>query len=300
VVAETDRLRQLVTDQPDFTAEENERYSEEHRIKEVRGINASYSVVKKGSTYRRDRAVVIIYSRPDQPALLFYPRSREYLESPRLGDSFGNAASPGLLATEEGAKLVFESLGDEQVDGHRCLKIQVSMPEEAAKSSTPTRVVYYLAGDLRNLVIRTDLIGFFGTTTYTLKNISFDVPNNLFRMPEGYTKATADPTAEYRLLDHFQLAELGRVEPESFRKALLEKLPTGTPEEEIYRYLDERLVGKDRFSSYQRAEQPSQIVCRIEYDPTLPGLVKKHFAVIFLLDENKKLRDVRLNSWITG
>lgn len=293
-------LRQLVIDQPDFRAEESERFSEKHLIAELRGFSTSYRVAKKGLTYRRDRDMVIGYGRSDEPSLLLYPRSREYVESPHLGVWFENAASPSLLAAEQGANLLFESLGDEQLDGRRCLKIQVSMPKEAAKSSMPTKVVYYLASDLRNLVIRTDLIDMLGTTIYTLKNISFDVPDELFRVPPGYKKSVADPTAEYRLRDHFELADLERLEPKSFRKSLLERLPPGTPEEQVYRYLEERLVGKDRLSSFYRAGQDGQIVCRIEYDPALPGPVKKHFAVVFQLDTERKLRDIRLDSWVSA
>ena len=295
-----DSVTRSLNDQPDFMAEESERISQEHKIAELKGITTSYGVSKKGFTYRRDRAVVISYERPHEAALLFYPRSREYVESPRSGVWFENAPSPGLLASEEGANLLFESLGDEQLDGHKCLKVQVSLRKEVDKSSPPTKVVYYLATDLRNLVIRTDVIDVLGTTTYMLRNISFDVPKELFKIPTGYRKSAADPTAEYRLIDHFQVADLERIEPESFHNALLEKLPPGTSEEQIYRYLDERLIGKDRLSSYQRAEQNAQVVCRIEYDPTLPGTVKKHFAIVFLLDKEKNLRDVHLNSWISA
>ena len=260
----------------------------------MRGYSTSYGVSKKGSTYRLDRKVVISFERQGEPSLLFYPRSREYFESPRLGIWFENAFSPGLAALDA-PNLVFERVGETEFDGHRCLKIQMSNKGDAS-----AKIIYYVAEDLRNLVIKIEFVGLFGTKTYTLKDISFEVSNELFRPPSDYKRCAADPTAEYRLLDLFQISDQEALSPESFRKAVLEKLLPGTEEEAIYRYLEERLAGKDPFSSYHRAEDHGRIVCRIEYDPTLPGLVKKHFAVTFLLDGSKKLRDVHLASWVTG
>ena len=290
-----DGLRQLILHQPDFTAVASlRRFSGEKLTKDSNEISISYSVSKKGSTYRLDRGVVIGYERPDQPALLFYPRSREYVESPSLGIWFEKVFTPGL-AKLDAPNFVFETIGSTELNGHNCLKIQLSNKDESS-----ARVTYYVASDLRNLAIQIEFVDLFGTRIYTLKHVSFDVPDELFRLPANYKESTADPTAEYRLLDYFQLAHLERAEPESFRKALLEKLPPGTPEEQVYRYLEERRLGKDRLSSVHNDGQDGEIVCRIEYDPTLPGPVKKHFAVVFLLDEKKKLQDVRLRSWVTG
>ena len=48
------------------------------------------------------------------------------------------------------------------------------------------------------------------------------------------------------------------------------------------------------------ANKRGEIIGRIDYDPTLPGLVKKHFGFVLLLDDDNKLKDVRLNLWVTG
>jgi hypothetical protein len=287
-------LKQLIDRQPDFTAKESLHFPEQYQIKKFEGFSTSYSVSKKGLTYRRDRGAVISYEWPDKPALLFYPRSREYIESPRLGIWFENAFSPGLDALDA-PNLVFEKVGETELDGHKCIKIKLSNKDDASAT-----IIYYVAIDLQNLVIRIEFVDLFGTRTYTLKDISFDVPSELFQLPSGYKRSVADPTAEYRLVDHFQLEDSSPLTPDSFRIALLKKLPPGTPEEEVYRYLEERLVGKDRLSSYYRAKQDGRIVCRIEYDPTLPGAMKKHFGVIFLLDEERKLRGIHLNSWVSA
>lgn len=56
-----DSLRLLIINQPDFTAEESRRFSEEKLIKELKGFSASYGIAKMGPTYRRDRGSVISY-----------------------------------------------------------------------------------------------------------------------------------------------------------------------------------------------------------------------------------------------
>ena len=287
-------LRELILAQPDFSATASLQFSQESAIKEIRGFSTSYGVLKLGSIYRLDRRVVISFERSDQPSLHFYPRSREYCETPRSGSWFENALNPGV-ARLSAPGMVFERIGDIEVDGHNCFKIQISNRDDASM-----RIIYYLAADLRNLVVKTEFIDLLGTTTFALKDISFDVSNDLFRLPSDYRKCAADPTAEYRLRDLFQIGDPEVLSPESFRSALLEKLPRGLEEEAIYRYLDERLAGKDRFSSYSRANDSGQILLRINQDPTLPMPVKKHFGVVFLLDEKEKLKDVQLNSWVTG
>jgi hypothetical protein len=288
-----DPLRQLILHQPDFTAVAIMSFAGEGPIKSLNGVSISLRVAKKGLTYRRDRDVVISYERPNEPMLLYYPRSREYMESPRIGIWFENAASPGLAALDS-PNLVFERTGDLELDGHKCLKVQLSNKDDLS-----ARVVYYVATDLRNLAIQIEVINAFGVKTYKLEDISFDVADDAFDPPRGYAKSTADPTAEYRLRDHFELGSVGELTPEFFQRAVLERLPPGTAEQEVYKYLDYQLRG-DRLSSYNKADVRGKVVCRLEYDPTLPGLVKKHFAVVFFLDEQKKLKDVRLDSWITG
>ena len=42
------------------------------------------------------------------------------------------------------------------------------------------------------------------------------------------------------------------------------------------------------------------IICRIDYDPSSVGVVKTSYAIRFLFDVQKKLRDVGVEQWLTG
>jgi hypothetical protein len=280
--------------QPDFTASEEVQYSRQ-TIKELDGLTISYAASKRGSEYRRDRSVVVSYELPSEPALLFYPRSREYIESPRLGVWVENANSPGLLAAHHAEDLVFDTLDDAEVDGNTCRRVEVTHRGDASD-----RIIYFVATGLRNLVVKSEVVTLLGTQTYTLKDISFEVSSDLFRKPVGFKRALADPTAEYTLIDLFRLDQSASITPESVRAAIKETLPLGSPEPEVYRYLEDRGIGKNRLTTYYRAGSEGRIVCRLEYDTTLPHVVKKHFAIVFQLDDQRRLKDIRLNSRVIG
>ena len=104
--------------------------------------------------------------------------------------------------------------------------------------------------------------------------------------------------AELRLRHYFDLPKT--VSLESKPSPLLIKFPIGTPEEQIYDFLDESGVGKDKLSSYYRAGERGEIVCRIEYDAELPGLLKESFGVFLMLDGDRKLSSARVDRWLTG
>lgn len=186
------------------------------------------------------------------------------------------------------------------IEGYQCLKVRATKRELNNEIEENQRIIFYIAQGLNNLVVQTEVITPHWRAVYTLKNISFDVPDELFQTPSNYNKALADPTAQYRLIDYFELNEIREFTPESARTALLSKMPVGTQETEIYDFLNKKGIGKDNLSSFHPADGRDQIVCRIEYDPNLPGLVKKHFGIFFLLDEEKKLRDIRIKPWVTG
>lgn len=104
--------------------------------------------------------------------------------------------------------------------------------------------------------------------------------------------------AERRLRHYFDLAQTESLQ--SKPSPLLTKLPIGTPEEEIYDFLDNSGIGKDGLSSYHRAGERGEIGCRIEYDVKSPGLVKESFGVFLLLDAGRNLKSVRTERWLTG
>ena len=104
--------------------------------------------------------------------------------------------------------------------------------------------------------------------------------------------------AEVRLRRYFQIS--GDEDLGSKPSPLLSKLPVGTPEKEVYEFLDKNGVGEDGMSSYYPAGERSEIVCRVEYDLKSPEPVKEHFGIQLRLDDERKLREIIVRRWLTG
>ena len=104
--------------------------------------------------------------------------------------------------------------------------------------------------------------------------------------------------AELRLRHYFDLPQTASLQ--SKPSPAFTKLPIGTPEEEIYDFLDKSGIGKDGLSSYHRAGERGEIGCRVEYDVKSPGLVKESFGVFLLLDDGRNLKSARIERWLTG
>jgi len=94
---------------------------------------------------------------------------------------------------------------------------------------------------------------------------------------EGASSATE------RFRQYFQLADGRELTPESARQALLTKIRLGVAEQEVYEFL-----------------KRAGIVCRIEFDRESPGVVKESYGVFFLLDQQRRLKDVKVEKWLTG
>lgn len=78
-------------------------------------------------------------------------------------------------------------------------------------------------------------------------------------------------SAEKRLKRHFKISKKGYMDVEQLRIAVLDVVPFGTEEQEIYGFLDDAGVGEDKFSSYHRLNSspfnnPTSIICVVHYD----------------------------------
>jgi len=104
--------------------------------------------------------------------------------------------------------------------------------------------------------------------------------------------------AELRLRRYFHIAN--DIALESKPSPLLSTLPVGTPEKEIYRFMDDNSIGKDGMSSYYPAGERGEIVCRVEYDLKPPNWVKESFVVLLRLDDERKLREIVVLRGLTG
>jgi hypothetical protein len=111
---------------------------------------------------------------------------------------------------------------------------------------------------------------------------------------EGASSATE------RFRRHFQLADGKELTPESARQALLTKIRLGAAEQEVYEFLKRAGIGSDGLSSFYPADKDGVIVCRIEFDRKSTGVVKESYGVFFLLDQQRRLKDVKVEKWLTG
>lgn len=111
---------------------------------------------------------------------------------------------------------------------------------------------------------------------------------------EGASSATE------RFRQYFQLPDGKELTPESARQALLTKIRLGAPEQEVYEFLKKAGIGSDRLSSFYPADKDGVIVCRIEFDRESPRVVKESYGVFFMLDQQRRLKDVKVEKWLTG
>jgi hypothetical protein len=111
---------------------------------------------------------------------------------------------------------------------------------------------------------------------------------------EGASSATE------RFRQYFHLADARELTPESARQALLTKIRPGVAEQEVYEFLKRAGIGSDGLSSFYPADKDGVIVCRIEFDRESPGVVKESYGVFFLLDQQRRLKDVKVEKWLTG
>jgi hypothetical protein len=107
-------------------------------------------------------------------------------------------------------------------------------------------------------------------------------------------------SATERFRRYFQLADGKELTPDSARQALLAKVRPGAAEQEVYEFLKRAGIGSDGLSSFYPADKEGVIVCRIEYDRQSPGVVKESYGVFLLLDQQRRLKDVKVEKWLTG
>ena len=197
----------ILAKQPDFVAEERITF-----LKDSNDYSSNvYKVAKKGEYYRSDypaipTPTIVSFNKYGQPTLCYYPFEKKFMacvyddEPPSNPPEWSWYISEAeILAKYQNVK--FEVVGTEVIDGHECTKIKATEINNENKKDDAT-VFLFAAKDLQNLVIKTEHIHPNSTyirTTYMLKNISFDVPDDLFKELASYRKQTSNnsfnPTA---------------------------------------------------------------------------------------------------------
>lgn len=169
-------LKSIVTNQPDFVADEVFFYGEGFG-----GLSARRHIAKKGNRFFVDTGhVKVIKERNKEIRLNDYDKTFE--ETP-IGSEFvlgnGQPIHVQSLASQDGVSFV--ALGTQVIDGHRCVKIQAKIPNQTAE------VFLYAAEDLKYLILVAQVLNSPRGAIQRLQNVSLDVPDGLVEIPAGYT-----------------------------------------------------------------------------------------------------------------
>ena len=88
--------------------------------------------------------------------------------------------------------------------------------------------------------------------------------------------------------------------PEQLRTELLQTIPVGTTEQQLYDRLKSARISEDPFASWYRADKDSVVVFRTGRDNRVASVVAKEYAVSFYLDSTRRVRDIQVQEWLTG
>jgi WG containing repeat len=168
--------KNLIWRQPDFVADLNFFIGEGFG-----GHGGAYRLVRKGNRYRQESEFWVYVGEDDKSSVQLFPITRSYddFKPVRSGSIDSIPINPRALALEK--DVTFTALGTRTVDGHYCLKV------EAVRQSKPdTRYYFYIARDLKNLVIVAQVITPRRGGVQRLSNISFNVYDSLVQIPADY------------------------------------------------------------------------------------------------------------------
>lgn len=176
-------LRELLANQPDFVADEI-LFSAEKRgsLGFASGHRLVFKRAKKDEYYRLDTGVVIVYTDAGNRSFKYDARRKKLeldTEPDAKEDWYEGANNPSFFSKKQGVK--FEVVGTEKIQEHECTKIRATKEGAVVKNGETEEVYFYVAKDLKNLVLATEILLPNRRTSYVLTNISFDVPATLFK-----------------------------------------------------------------------------------------------------------------------
>jgi hypothetical protein len=171
-------LRQMLANQPDYTAMQQFLFSEGFG-----GFGAKSKVAKMGDRQVEVTDDTVFINEPGKPTIKVFPKRKEYSELPlEKNDDF--SVSPEEIARR--SDVVFKSLGIETVGRYMCFKIEASYKDEKLKEM---KFVFWAAPQLKNLVIKSEVsLGERVKFLTLLEDVSLGVNEKLFRIPLGYKK----------------------------------------------------------------------------------------------------------------
>jgi hypothetical protein len=177
-------VRDILLHQPDFLAMET--YTSSFM---GHGFSTTYRTAKRDDCYRRQSTSMIIYSCWNQPTTSFDLSTHEYsVEDSAQGRA---ADSPFLSDVQTFAKMhkdvEYRLAGTQMIGEQECRKIEVKLTNSGKPlGNGEVTYVFYVAENLKNLVIGVDVTGNQSYASSRLDNVEFDFSNRLFQRPKGY------------------------------------------------------------------------------------------------------------------
>lgn len=136
----------------------------------------------KTDSYRNYKIITI--AKLNQPTMALDPQEKAYAEAPQDFKfvSFDLESFLKKVSAELGG-IKAESVGTETIEGLQATKIRIRFEDSAEE------MYFYFARDHKNLFLEMDS----GTikqirASYTVSNVSFDVPDELFEIPKDYKR----------------------------------------------------------------------------------------------------------------
>ena len=121
-----------------------------------------------------------------KPSARLFPKTKTYDDYvPPRGRSLAHPPIDAAAVAREN-DVTFTALGKVAIDGHHCIKI------EARRKATADKYYFYVARDLKNLAIVTQLVQPNRSTIQKLTNISLEVPDSLVHIPPDYKSIEHD------------------------------------------------------------------------------------------------------------
>jgi hypothetical protein len=175
--------RELLAKQPDFVAEEI-LFSAERRagMGFASGHQLLFKKAKQGELYRRDTGMVVTYFDSENRTLRYDEKSKkleELNDGNQRDDWYDGAENPEYFARKKG--IIYSVVGTEKVSDQECVKIKATKEGAVSQGEDKEEAVYfYVAKDMQNLVIATEIFLPNRRTSHVLRNISFKLPDGLF------------------------------------------------------------------------------------------------------------------------
>ncbi len=168
-------IKNVLANQPSYIATEGFFFDEGFG-----GFSTSRQIAGKNNRNRIDTGFVTVISEPNKPDIRLYKNKTYEIETGvrKVFVTPSAGINPvDLLSFDD---ITFNALGAIVIDGHKCLKI------EAKSNSFSPKVFLYVAEDLKNLVMATQIISERQSSIQKLVKISFDVTDDFFNIPADY------------------------------------------------------------------------------------------------------------------